>query len=161
MSGWVAHELGHCIHYIARNPDLVPWVDVYRDGAEAQVQPHLLRDPADLGMTLLVNFAAGSLGERVYNGETDAIERAIDSEPDWLRAVFETPHYSDHDWRCFKAIIENTPNLSAKEFAEEMMTAQKLIERYLPYVDVDAFRNRLERDGHFRFGVHNLKRTLH
>ena len=161
MSGWAAHELGHCIAYVARHPDLVPWCDVYQDGDAAQVQPRVLCDPSELGLTPLVNFAAGSIGERVHAGELEAIERLMATNTDWLRAVFDTPHFSEHDWQCFRTIIAGTPALPVEEFAQELVIAERLIERYLPYVDVDAFQTKLERDGRFRFGVHNLKRTLH
>ena len=159
--GWAAHEIGHAIHWIARHPGDVPYVDVHRVGNEARVEPHITCDLSELGMTPLINFAAGSLGERVHAGEINAIERLIDETDNWVQAIFDTPHYSDHDWQSFKTIIVNTPGFPVKEFAEELVTAEQLIQKYLPYVDVAAFQRKLERDGHFRFEVYDLKKTLH
>ena len=161
MTGWAAHELGHAIHWVARHPDQVPYVDVERVGSEARVEPHIICEVSELGMTPLINFVAGSMGERVHAGERDCIKNLIQCEGNWLKALFDTPHHSPHDQQCFQMILSGTPSLPVEEFTKELFTAERLIERYLPLVDVNAFQNQLERDGRFRFGVHNLKRTLH
>lgn len=157
----VGHELGHAIHYLARHPDKVTHVDVVMHDDYTEIEPHFSCDPVELGISHAVNFCCGSLGERVQAGERDAILLLMNhTEGNWLSNLFDTPHKSAHDKNCLVAIVKGSDDFPHQEFATELVRAEKLLERYLPAVDVDALTVRLERDGRITLTQRDLE-TLH
>ena len=158
--GWAVHEAGHAIAYIAANPENVERVEVVNCGDYAQVVPIFSCDPAELGISHLVNFCCGSLAERVWAGEKDCILNLIDNKRNWLDALFDTPHGSRFDKLGFYAIAKTLDPFPNEEFAEALVIAEKLLERYLPLADMDALHRRLL-DGGFSLAARDLKPVVH
>ena len=160
MTGWTVHEVSHAIAYIAANPEKVSRVDIVNCGDYAQVVPVLNCEHSELGISHLVNYCCGSLGERVWAGEKDCIINLIDNYGNWIEALFDTPHGGDWDKFAFQAIAGSLDPFPNKEFARALVLAEKILERYLPLADIDTLHRRLL-DGGFSLTARDLTPVVH
>ena len=134
--GIETHELGHALHYLGRWPDKVTAVDIIMHDDFTEAVP-IFADDSALGLGMLVQYLAGSIGERVAAGERDIITHAFhgqDKNPfDYL---CDTPFRSEHDLAVFSLILEGTENVDTKLLADELNLCEQILRELYPRVNV-------------------------
>ena len=156
------HELGHALHYLTRWPDEIHAVDILMHDDYTEAVP-VLPDDMTMGMGMAVQYLAGSMAERIAAGEKDICGFAFhkQSEKNPFEYLCDTPFRSDLDYFAFKAVVENTENISPELLAKEIELCEVLLRVHLPRVNVHQVSEALRRDGRFRVTSEVYKSTVH
>ena len=161
LMGIETHELGHALHYLGRWPTAIAAVNIIMHDDFTEAVPERADDSA-LGLGMLVQYLAGSIGERVAAGERDIINRAFrQQDKDPFDYLCDTPFRSEHDLAVFSVVLGGSENIDRNLLAEELHLCEEILGELYPRVNVHRVAEALRRDGRFRATREVYKTTVH
>lgn len=156
------HEASHAAHYLTRWPEKILEVQIGKaELGYLKAEPLLVHgvELEDLGCGMLVQYLAGSLGERIGAGERQIVSGLNLVGAHWIEHLTNTPFGSDVDRFAAQAVLAAHPDLDMNELRSELETAEGLIRDYLPKVDLKRMEELYRSHGMVR--MINRYETLH
>lgn len=143
------HEASHAAHYLARWPEKILAVRI-----ETAELGYLKAEPvladgveySELGVGLLVQYLAGSLGERIGAGERQIVSGLDLVGTHWIEHLTNTPFGSDVD-RFAAASVYAYSEIDVATLRAELELAERLLRQSLPMIDLEELERVYESHG--------------